>query len=67
MIKLGSRVQETITGLRGIVIARTEYLYRTPEVAVQSREIIEGKTLPVEWFDESRVDIVSENKKSGFE
>ena len=54
-VQLGSRVKDSITGIIGIVTARTEYLHGTPCVCV---EFTNGE--PVMWWvAESRVEVVT--------
>ena len=43
MIKLGSKVRDSITGLEGIATARTEYLYGCVRITITPTELKDGK------------------------
>ena len=54
-IKLGSTVKDRITGLQGVVMARTEYLTGCAHVAILATKLSkEGKIPEWEWIDEVR-------------
>ncbi len=55
MLKLGSRVKDTISGFSGILTARTEWLYGCVRVAIEPEGLFEGKPIDTQWFDEPRV------------
>ena len=57
-IELGDRVKDKITGLKGIVTARHEYLYGCLRMAVQPEEGKDGK--PIETFvvDEPQLELL---------
>lgn len=55
MIKLGTRVRDTITGFEGVAVARTVWLYGCSRIAVQSPELHEGKPIEAQWFDEGQL------------
>lgn len=48
-IELGDRVEDKITGLRGIVIAITKWMYGCTRVVIQPEEAKDGK--PAESFN----------------
>ena len=59
MIALGDRVKDRISGLAGIVVAKTEWLYGCVRVAVQPEKIgKDGKPLEMQTFDEPQLDLV---------
>ncbi len=61
MVKLGSRVQDAITGFAGVAVSRTEHLYGCVQFGVQPVELTEkGKPEEVEYFDEQRLDDTSD-------
>lgn len=60
-IELGARVRDKITGFTGIVVARTEYLTGCTRVSLQSEELVEGKPLPWECFDEDQCMLISDD------
>lgn len=54
-IMLGATVRDRITGLTGVVMARTEYLTRCAHVAILATKVNkEGKIPEWEWIDETR-------------
>jgi hypothetical protein len=55
MIKLGTRVRDTITGFEGIAVARTVWLYGCSRIAVQSSELHDGKPIEAQWIDEEQL------------
>lgn len=59
MIKLGSKVRDTLTGFEGVAVARTEWIYGCARVGVE-KEGLDEKGTPVEaqWFDEQRLELV---------
>lgn len=61
MVKLGSKVKDTITGFEGVAVGRTEWLYGCTRIGVESCTLHEGKPL-VEWFDEQRMEVLSEDQ-----
>jgi hypothetical protein len=54
---LGSKVKDSINGLVGIAVARTEYLHGCARVAI-AREGLDsgGKTFEDSWVDEPRLE-----------
>lgn len=56
MIGLGDLVRDYITGLEGIAMARTEWLYGCKRIGVQSRRVNNDGTVPeVQWIDEDQL------------
>ncbi len=56
MIKLGSRVRDTITKFEGVVIARTDWLNGCRRFGVQSEKLDkEGIPTDAQWFDEPQL------------
>ncbi len=41
-IKLGQKVRDTITGMEGTAVARTEFMYGCVRIAVQPAELKDG-------------------------
>lgn len=62
-IKLGQKVRDTLTGLEGTAISRTEWLYGCVRVAVQCEGGKDG--LPFDAFvvDEPQLEVVKPPKK----
>jgi len=59
-ISLGSRVKDSITGFQGIAIAVTEWLYGCRRFGVEPEELKDGKPVETQWFDEQRLEIMTE-------
>jgi len=51
-IKLGDRVEDTITGFRGVVVARTEWLNGSVRVTVQAEKLWNGRPIEEVTFEE---------------
>jgi hypothetical protein len=61
MIKLGSRVRDTLTGFEGIATGRTEYLYGCIRILIEPAELKDGKPVEALWFDDQRVAVIVED------
>lgn len=58
-VTLGERYRDTLTDYAGVAIARTEFLYSSPEVKLQR---LDNDGRPEEfWFDEAR--LVAEDRE----
>ena len=62
-IALGATVEDKITGFRGVVMRRAEYLNGCIKYAVQSTELHDGKPLGWEWFDAQEIRVVEPAKE----
>ena len=59
MIKLGSKVRDTLTGFEGIAVGRTEWLFGCARVTIEPDRLTkEGLPIEAQWFDEQRVELV---------
>jgi len=58
MIELGSEVKDTITGFKGIVVGRCEWLHGCTRLTVEGQTLHEGKPVDPQWFDEQRVELL---------
>ena len=58
MINLGDAVRDEITGFTGVVAAKTEWLNGCVRFGVQSRNLVEGKPVEMQWFDEPQLKII---------
>jgi hypothetical protein len=64
MINVGDIAKDSVTGFKGMVIARTEWLNGCARILIQPQELTkEGKTMEAEQFDEQQVVLV---KAKGF-
>jgi len=67
-VGLGDRVKDRITGLVGIVTARTEFLYGCVRIQVQPEKLDKDKKVAeTGHFDEAQVEIVKPLAVRGFE
>ena len=60
MIKLGQKVRDNITGLTGIAVGKTEWLFGCNRLAIEPQELKDGKPIDLQWFDEQRVELVED-------
>lgn len=60
VVKLGQKVRDTITGLEGIAVARTVWMYGCVRITVQPMEVKEGKPAEMVFVDEPQLEIVRE-------
>ncbi len=61
MIRLGSKVKDVYSGIEGIAIGRTDWLYGCTRYGVETSEKKDGVPITI-WFDEQRLSIVTEEK-----
>lgn len=61
MIKLGTTVEDIITGFTGMVTGRVEYISGCNQLLVQPRVDKNGAFQPQQWFDEERCSEVGGN------
>ena len=55
MVSLGQRVRDRITGFKGIVVARSQFMYGCVRIGVEGK----SKVGEIMWFDEQRLEIKS--------
>ncbi len=58
MIELGDRVKDRISGLKGIAVGITNYLYGCKRIMVQPEETKDGKPVDTFYLDEPQLEIV---------
>ncbi len=64
MITLGSKVRDRISGTKGMVIGRAEYLYGSPQILFGYTEIdSNGKISSSDWFDEARFEVIEDGNR----
>ena len=61
-IKLGQKVRDSITGMKGTAIARTEFLYGCVRIAVQPTELKDGAPVESVYIDEPQLEVVKNLK-----
>lgn len=58
-MNLGDRAKDRINGWAGIVIARAEYLFGSPQVLLAHEKVGEkGERQKSEWLDEDRCEVI---------
>lgn len=69
MIQLGSTVRDKISGVKGILIGRTEFLYHSARCEVGIAEVdSNGKPNESWWCDEAQLEVIEagDSKPFGF-
>lgn len=61
VVKLGDRAQDRISGLRGIVVGITDYLFQCRAIGIQAEGLHDGSPIKTVWFDEDQVDVVKKS------
>jgi hypothetical protein len=56
--ELGRQAKDKITGFKGIIIGRTEYLFGCNVYGLSPETLADGKRMDTEWFDEGRIEII---------
>ena len=56
-IELGKTVQDVITGFKGVVTGRVEYLTGCNQCLIAPRVGVDGAYKDSQWFDEDRLEI----------
>jgi len=57
-VNLGDKVRDQLSGLTGIVVSRTEWMYGCVRCGVQPQELKDGKPVESTVFDEPQLEIV---------
>lgn len=57
MIELGQEAKDKITGFKGIIIGRIQYLTGCDQYGLAPKTPEGQKPLQTEWFDEGRIEI----------
>ena len=65
MVKLGTKVTDSIAGFSGIAVCRTEYLYGCVRIGVEPQELHDGKPVEPHYFDEQRLEEASTAESGG--
>ncbi len=60
--ELGQKVKERITGFKGVIVARSQYMTGCNRYGIQSQKLkSDGKPLEWEYFDEDLLEIDGKN------
>lgn len=63
LFELNSEVKDKVTGYKGVIVARTEWLYGCRRYTVQSQEMKDGKPVDAMGFDEAALEVIVAAKK----
>lgn len=63
-VKLGDKVKDRVTGLTGIVVARTDWLNGCIRMMVQPQELKDGKPVETSCFDIEELVLIEANALS---
>lgn len=58
MIELGQKAKDKITGFKGILTGRAEYLYGCTQYVIVPEVAKDGKMGDGQWFDEGRIEVL---------
>jgi hypothetical protein len=58
MVNLGDEVKDTVSGFKGIVIGKTEFLNGCSRVGIQPKVGKDGKLPENHWFDEPQIEVI---------
>lgn len=66
MIGLGDVVEDKITGLKGVVVCISTWMYGCIRIGIQPQELKDGKPLDVQFVDEPQLKVIkrSESKQT---
>ena len=68
MIKLGDEVKCQLTGIKGIVVAYTIWLYGCARIGIQPRGVENGVAVEPHWIDEMQATVLKAGKfKAAYE
>lgn len=58
-IDFGDTARDTITGLEGVVVCKTQWIHGCLRIGLQPREVKDGKPVEATYFDEPQLVLVS--------
>ena len=64
MIKLGAKVVDKISGLKGVAVAQCIYIQGCNHIGIQA-PAKDGAIPPIQWIDEPHVRVVKATPRSG--
>lgn len=59
-ITLGQKVKDTITGMEGIAVCRTEWMNGCVRIGVQVQQLKDGVPVDVQYVDEPQLAVVED-------
>ena len=57
-IALGKEAKDKVTGFKGILVGKADYLFGCTQYAIKPKVDKQGKPVDNEWFDEGRIEII---------
>jgi hypothetical protein len=63
--KLGTRARDLITDYQGIVVSKTEWFGGKKRVGIQSKDLHDGKAIPIHDFDVTCVEVLDPKQLFG--
>lgn len=64
MIEFGNEVKDKVTGFKGMVVGRVEYITGCAQFLIQPACKKDNDFIEAKWFDEDRVQVLSKKKKT---
>lgn len=62
-IKLGDFVKCKVTGFKGKVVGKSQYLYANPELGVLSPTLSNGEPMSIRWLDANQMELDAEPER----
>lgn len=60
--KLGDKVRDIVTGFKGTVISRHEYLNGCVRLSIQPNDLHEGRVIEAQTFDIEQIAVITKNQ-----
>lgn len=61
-LRLGDKVKDTFTDLKGTIVAKTVYIHGCTQYEVQPRELHDGMVVEGAWIDEPQLALIEKPK-----
>lgn len=55
---MGKEAQDKITGIKGIIVGKCQYLFGCTQYGIAPKASKDGKRIDTEWFDEGRIEVI---------
>lgn len=65
MVNLGDLVKDRISGVKGIVVCKTYWLFGCVRITIQPQKLKDGFPVDSYCFDEAQADVVKEAVENG--
>ena len=57
-------VEDTISGAKGKIVGRIEYVYELPKIGIQSSVNTDGTIPTIQWFNEKQLKLITPSTKN---